>query len=586
MDTSEAHILLKNLLKRIRPQEDGSGLLSGTITEDEIEALRSGLRALGLGEPLHPQEVEPAPALVPRPALKSEGFEASSVERPVILVERSTSGTDKGPIPEDEAPFLDLSCLSLPAPGTDRRVCIDFGTAMSKVTLVSDETANRPYEEIDVLKLGRPGDQEEISEEMLVSSVYIDNDGLLWFGAQAVQRSQVEGLDGKRQRIDNVKRYLSEEGFGDRVAGQFNPTDVTITYRDMILAYLTFLTWTMNQCLDDLGYERNISRRFAMPCFDGAKSRKTAQDLKRMLFEAQILADTFATRIADGIDLAEFMKAASAAGNVEATSGFIDKAVTEPLGVAGALLSWKAAANSLVMVVDVGAGTSDFSLFRLGFNDETGRASAFEVRNSARGLTEAGNHLDNLLKSIVLKKAGIDSRHPYWINILGALQLNLRDYKEALFNDGVVSVSLFNGDVVEVTREEFLGLQQVASFSASLRTCMKEILASVDKSFIAGAPNGRLAVALTGGGATLPMVRDLAEGEIEINGKVLKLAQAAAFPAWLVETYPELEDLYPRVAVSLGGARRRVIDHGGSVGITAGDVKAPPTLGGYYVKGS
>jgi molecular chaperone HscA len=573
MDTSEARILLKNLLKRVRPQEDGSGLLPGTITEDEIDALRLALQALGgLGEPPGPRLVEPSP----KPRVID--VEPLPAEFPDTPVEPSMSRAH-------EAQVLDLSCLSLPAAPSGRRVCIDFGTAMSKVTLVSDETADRPYEEIEVLKLGRPGDQEEISEEMLVSSVYIDNEGRLWFGAQAVQRSQPEGLDGKRQRIDNVKRYLSEEGFTDQVARQFNPTKVAITYRDMILAYLTFLTWAMNRCLDDMGYERNILRRFAMPCFDGAKSRRTAQALKRMLFEAQILADTFATRIAHGIELAEFVASAVAAGKVDAAVGFIDKAVTEPLGVAGSLLSWKTAANSLVMVVDVGAGTSDFSLFRLGFNEATEKAAAVEVENSARGLTEAGNHLDNLLKSFVLRKAGVESSHDLWINILGALQLNLRDYKEALFNDGFVSVSLFNGDVVEVTLEEFLALDQVASFSASLRTCMKEILASVDASFIAGAPNGRLAVALTGGGAALPMVRDLAEGEVEVNGKTLRLVRATSFPAWMSETYPDLEDLYPRVAVSLGGARKRVIDHGGSVRITAGDVKAPPKLEGYYVKG-
>lgn len=567
MDTSEAYILLKNLLKRIQQHEDGSSLLSGTITDDEIEALRLALQSLGgPGAPLQP------PAAGPQPAPALDSVEAPPPKRPSAPV-------------KDNGMALNLSCLSLPAPATDRRVCIDFGTAMSKVTLVSDETTDTPYEEIDVLKLGRPGDQEEISEEMLVSSVYIDNGGLLWFGAQAVQRSQAEGVDGTRQRIDNVKRYLSEEGFADQVARQFNPTDVAITYRDMILAYLTFLTWAMNQCLDLMGYERNIRRRFAMPCFEGAKSRRTGQDLKRMLFEAQILADTFAAGIAHGVDLAEFVEAVRAASAVESAAGFIDKAVTEPLGVAGSLLSWKAAANSLVMVVDVGAGTSDFSLFRLGFNEQTGMASAFEVENSARGLTEAGNHLDNLLKSFVLRKAGIDSNHPYWINILGALQLNLRDYKEALFNDGIVSVSLFNGDIVEVTREEFLELQQVASFSDSLRTCMKEILESVDMSFIAGAPNGVLAVALTGGGAALPMVRDLAQGEIEVKGKTLRLAPAVTFPRWMAETYPELEDLYPRVAVSLGGARQRVIDHGGSIRVTAGDVKSTPTLEGYYMKG-
>ena len=50
---------------------------------------------------------------------------------------------------------------------------MDFGTAMSKATLIDADD----YEEIHVLNLGIPGDQPEVSETMLISSVYIDNGG-------------------------------------------------------------------------------------------------------------------------------------------------------------------------------------------------------------------------------------------------------------------------------------------------------------------------------------------------------------------------------------------------------------------------
>ena len=81
------------------------------------------------------------------------------------------------------------------------------------------------------------------------------------------------------------------------------------------------------------------------------------------------------------------------------------------------------------------------------------------------------------------------------------------------------------------------------------------------------------------------MVKALAEGEIEVHGKKLKLVQTKEFPTWLEEEYPDLETDYPRIAVSLGGARKRIIDSGGVARITAGGNSSSPTLGGYYTKG-
>ena len=45
----------------------------------------------------------------------------------------------------------------------------------------------------------------------------------------------------------------------------------------------------------------------------------------------------------------------------------------------------------------------------------------------------------------------------------------------------------------------------------SLKACMENILNTVDDSFIKGAPNRALAMALTGGGSNMPMVEALAD---------------------------------------------------------------------------
>lgn len=578
MDKVEAKILLKNLLKRIRPVGEDEYELSGSLTDDELAALKLALAAINGNAtpptstpPASPgvataQPLKPLPEYEPKPISEPNAVEPPREPRPAPLFE------------------LDTSVLALPEPPQDRRLCFDFGTAMSKVTFVRDENEDRDYEDIEVLKLGVPGDQEEVSFTMLVSSVFIDSEGLLWFGQMAVERSRLE--EG-RKRLDNIKHYLSVEGDGlsSIVTDIFNPTETEITYGDMVLAYLMYLTWAVNHCLEETNEPRNLPRRFAMPCFRGAKSTETAQRLGEMLGDAQVLADTFFSTLKQGVPLRTFMGAVEELRGTERTYTFLKEAITEPLGVAGSIISWQKPVNSLVMVVDVGAGTSDFSLYRLRYDEKDDTSIALEVDNSTEGITEAGNYLDTLLRGLILKNAGVTSEHKDWVNILGNLELDLRDYKERLFQDGEISVPLFSGELVSVSLDEFLSLEQVVNFGLSLKDCRDEILNRINPSWIEGAPHGALGLALTGGGASLPMVKALAEGQIRVQGKDLKLVQAKGFPNWLEDDFPDLEDDYPRIAVSLGGARKRIIDSGGVARITAGGNSASPTLGGYYTKG-
>ena len=64
------------------------------------------------------------------------------------------------------------------------------------------------------------------------------------------------------------------------------------------------------------------------------------------------------------------------------------------------------------------------------------------------------------------------------------------------------------------------------------------------------------------------------------------VARSRQFPNWLRELDENLESDYPRVAVSLGGARKQLIRNEGTAAITGGDVTQTPVLGGYYQKGN
>lgn len=578
MDINKAKILLENLLDRIEEGDDGKYRILGTITTKEIDALRYVVSADGLNDDRGSADA-------------TDSGSTSSVDPVVTSNESSAPQVLKDDSESDEKIELNLSSVYLPRSDSNYRVCMDFGTAMSKATFVRDEDDD-DLEYIEVLELGIPGDQEGVDEYMLVSSVYIDAEGKLWFGHNAVQQAQLAPEDG-HERIDNIKRALSEDNLDSPLPSTFNPTSHELTYEEIVLAYLTFFTWTINQALasgmNGLDISCNFNRRFAMPCFPRANARRVEEKLKTMLGEAQVLSDTFGDEIHQGLPLARFLKALQLLRAEKRTYPFIDGSITEPLGVAGSLLSWKNSVDSLALVVDIGAGTSDFSLYRLNVavKDNEVVTGAGEVEGTAHGITEAGNHLDNILLGLIIQKSGVDPSHPKYLNILHALKRDIRHYKESLFGPSEAAfVTLYTGEHVDISLEEFLQLPAVKSFEESLRSTMIKILESADPSWIdwvRANPRRNLTLVLTGGGATLPMVRKLAERAVTVHGAEIPVAASQVFPAWLQEDYPDLEDHYLRVAVSLGGARKNTISSLGplkSTGIGSGQYKWSPSFTG------
>jgi molecular chaperone HscA len=84
----------------------------------------------------------------------------------------------------------------------------------------------------------------------------------------------------------------------------------------------------------------------------------------------------------------------------------------------------------------------------------------------------------------------------------------------------------------------------------------------------------------------LPMVKDLAKGTIAIRGQYVPLQAALPFPLWLQAEYADLQDDFARIAVSLGGARKRLVQRGSAASILGGDVAYPLKIDGYYQRGT
>ncbi|MCC7227292.1 MAG: hypothetical protein IT507_11435 [Burkholderiaceae bacterium] len=557
MDKNTAAILILSLMERIERDQT-----IGTVSSLERKALQLALAALqASGEAFASPTVDPAgpvaPALSPRPT-------------PVDAEDSSTSSSKTHSLPKVS---LALGAIERDEV-TDAEVllCLDFGTAMSKAfaTVLPDQYLD--------LELGKEAGRQGYT---LPSSVFIADDGKAYFGYEAIEQSQ-DLVDSGRERLDSIKGWLSlrREGNLDGEAcllrPAMNPTAYRLTEGDLIRIYLAYLTDIAESSLANLGVKepRYTKRRFARPCWPDADQEKWADGLmRRMLAEAQILADTFSNRWAGGIPVGELKSAVEQIKTLGKRPEYlIGDGVPEPVAVAAGTIAESENLRDAFMVVDVGAGTTDFGLFIATHRQDEDKIRVFQVPASIQGLMQAGDKVDGLLRIFIAQQESIDSSDNSGRMILADLNRRIRGLKETLFKAGKLEYALADGTVGEVTLDEFLADDRVVRFAQAIEAGFKKSLEAIDETWLRwlAMDEVRLHVVLTGGSSPLPMMQALGKGPIDVKGYRLLRQTVDPRPLWMNEMPKELETVYPQLAVAIGGAAETMPE----------TLTAPPTFGG------
>lgn len=533
MTKEEISILIRSLIERIEQDGEGKRRLNGVISEVEYRALRE---FVGL-----PSATTNQPSTMP-------------IEFPMPATPQVVPVAPPQPAPPRER-ALNLESIGAKPPA-DILFCLDFGTALSKAFAF----AQGRYVP---LALGRRAKEEPLIYPVH-SSIWIA-DERIFFGKRAIAES-LKDTSGDRRRLDSVKQELIQgqaTGSLDQVALErsFNPTSVPLTYGDVITLFLGFLTFLAGAELEANGLPRYVRRRFALPAFEPARREWGEKMLADMLARAQIIADSFGAEFLEGINVTEAKSVLDRVKD-QARPDLIGEGVLEPLAAGGSRLKRDDEVRGLALVVDVGAGTTDFGLFLVVEDPEREIFKAWPIQGGNHAIPVAGDALDGALRGLLLGRAGM---HPYdptdpahrRVNVL--LSLQLRQFKEALFRDGALTFTLANGFRGTITRDEFLATPQVQGFAEGLDAGLNAILERIPHSVaeeryrVAG-----LSVVLTGGGAGLPMVRRLGSGTTMIHG--------AGFTTKLLDSVPAaigrlgLNADYPQLAVAIGGSLPELID--------------------------
>ena len=539
MDAKIARLMLENLVDRVEKNpETGKWHLGGTISDREFKAIKFALTMMD-DDPTPSPSVSPAPLVeqgIPKPG--------ETIAKPREV-------------------DLNLASLERDRPSDDYvKLCLDFGTAMSKAfaTRESDD---------DLLPLPLGKRAKEPSMIFPVSStLYIGRDNKIYFGHEANAKSLSDQHSG-RLRFDSPKQHMSRGNLDiviDTIVDKkINPSPFVFTTGEMITLYLSFLTDLACTELTSKRVSRYVLRRFAMPCWREERAQWAELQMKKMLAKAQILADSFSGRWTGGLDVTLVRGALDALEELDRLPEYlIDGGVPEAIAAASSCLPRGSGSRRLYMVVDVGAGTTDYGLFTVvtpkAMDDQP---RFYAVPSTTVVLRQGGDTIDNILLQRILDQENVKRGDTEYHHVNSHLILRIRILKENMFREGSADYNLSTDATGSVKKDDFLTDERVVKFSETLAQNFQKSLEKADPSWIQGLADRGLTVVLTGGGARLPMVRALGDGFVDVHGCRLHCKLAPDVPSWLIERYPDLENEYPQLAVSIGGAAEERPDQRG-----------------------
>ena len=444
--------------------------------------------------------------------------------------------------------------------------CVDFGTAFSKFAMVrAIDREELTKGDIQALPISVTSDYRGRNEWLLPSVLFITENAIL-FGDEA-ERAAIRAQGSVREAFSSPKQYLSTYDLAEYdalLAKEIDPTG-QFTARKLLRLFIAHLLERAGAHALAKNLPWPVPLRLARPAWDKDRAKAGEKLLQDLVINGFALVDLIGPALSKGGGL-PLDEALSALKKAEKVTKETEKAkvmsdtmfILSQYGRASVLEATAVAANStrkrgrrIVVVADIGGGTSDFGSF---MTPVKGKKTIAEVRGSSQIPKEAGDFLDMQLLRIILERAGYLPFHPAARGVSRRLLAQGRPNKETLFNEGAVTVEV-NEKIIRITLDRFLADQEVLDFVQRLRDRFRVTLLKAKECAEANRSQKGLEppieIMLTGGGHSLPMVQDLLRNH--------------GLPGLYIRTSPELleddqafpfDGIRPQLAVAIGGAMK------------------------------
>ncbi|HVY85949.1 MAG TPA: Hsp70 family protein [Caulobacterales bacterium] len=436
---------------------------------------------------------------------------------------------------------------------TRARICIDFGTALSKASVCLDpalplEVGVRP------LAIGAVSGAEH---HLLTPSVLFVDGGRIFFGPRALEIAW-NGAGESRDPLLSFKTVLGARNAQEALAAKLPPSiDPTGTFRlrDALALYLAYLDQLIRAALESSVNMPpgvvNVPRRYTSPAWSAGSSSDRV--FEAIFNEAAAVSARLSKLLLspDGISIAQCRdaldKAAATPGD-----GRLETGVFEPHAAAAASLAFTNSPVRFVMVIDIGAGTTDIAAFE--FDERNNPPSLTEIKPARQCSALAGDEIDRILINLFGRKRSGERSIEEEERMRRLIRLAARDLKQQLFTEGRCTVR--NGWSSTTIRISDLAEDpQFRAYHQALGQLIAHSIGAVaGRAVQTGATE--IDVVLAGGGSHLPFLQDLVRqaGSVAARGVTLRVAPLSPANVLYEGVDPELTAAFPQIAMSVGGA--------------------------------
>ncbi len=446
---------------------------------------------------------------------------------------------------------MTLGVKSVPVGGAC--ICLDLGTAMSKASVRLDQVGD----EVAPLPIGAAAGAEHAL--LTPSAMYVDADRL-FFGPAALKRAET-GVAARRNPIVSFKMILAARDIENTLALKF-PRSIdpsgALRHRDGMVLYLAYLDQLIRAAValeDSLAPPiADAPRRLTSPhwqSFDEA-----GRIIARLVDESIAVSSELGLSLisSEGVEM-ERVKQALGRAVYARESGYFDGIVFESLSAASAYANFARATAPLVLVIDMGAGTTDIAAFE---RDSTVAPSGLaEISGTRQCCMLAGDELDNILIDLLVRSSGkrnLDQQDKLW----RVVKLAARSMKQELFQQGKSAFKSKNGNV-RVSRDTLAKDPAFREYCAGLTYAIAASLAPLTaRAKIVDAQ--AVTVLLAGGGSNLPFLADLVKAAA-VKAKLKLPLKIERFGAnWtLPHRRHPFAGVFPQLAIAMGGALAPVV---------------------------
>ena len=438
------------------------------------------------------------------------------------------------------------------------RICLDFGTAFSKASAFSDGQGPA-REAVRALAIGAAAGSEH---PLLTPSVMFVDDGRILFGPTALERAR--GCVGEdRDPILSFKLILAardiEQALSLKVRPSIDPTG-TLRYRDALVLYLAYLDQLILAAIrNDDALPPTLSsapRRYTSPIW---RTREEGDRTMARLFDEGAIVSARLGAMLLGREGASIAQCKDALEKAEQALGIgqLEAGVFEAHAAAAAYGAFARAAQNLMLVIDMGAGTTDIA----GFAHTTSAAGPIlaEIAGARQSCGLAGDEIDQIIVGLFMDKFKLKDRAAQ-ATLWRALGLTARALKRDLFLNGKCSFQ-HAGASRSLRQSELLRAPRFKEFCQALaNACAVSMRALASR---ASSQTGeRVSILLAGGGAHLSFLRAVAS-EAATQAGLRSLADIEIFGEnWYLPAGfdPNLATAFPQVAIALGGALANLTD--------------------------